>query len=444
MDQRRIAVVGGGVAGLGSAWLLSGRHDVTLFERNNYIGGHSHTVDAPAGADRTTPVDTGFIVYNERNYPHLTALFAHLDVPTRASDMSFAFSCAAEDVEYAGDNLNTLFAQRRNLARPRFWRMAADILRFNADARRQLKTGLPENLTLGAYLARLGVGRPFMEHYLLPMSAAIWSCPQAQMLAFPASRFLRFFQQHGLISLTNRPRWRTVVGGSREYVRRMTGQIGRIVSDAPVRRVVRGAAGVTLHGEDGPLGTFDEVVIATHADEALAMLKNPSTEERRVLGAFRYQPNEAVLHTDVSAMPRRRSVWASWNHLSDGFGANRPVAVTYWMNRLQGLETAEPLFVTLNPLSPPDPARVIRRMTYDHPVFDQAACRAQQLLPGLQGRDRLWFAGSYAGYGFHEDALASAVKVANALGVEAPWQTRPEPQPSPVALPVRPAAEAIP
>lgn len=444
MHQGRIAVIGGGIAGLGSAWLLARRYDVTLFERNDYIGGHSNTVDAPAGGGRSTPVDTGFIVYNEPNYPHLTALFDDLAVPTRASDMSFAFSCAAADVEYAGDNLNTLFAQRRNLLRPQFWRMARDILRFNADARRRLNAGLPESLTLGAYLHQLGVSRVFMEHYLLPMSAAIWSCPQAQMLAFPASRFLRFFEQHGLISLTNRPRWRTVEGGAREYVRRMTAQIGAVVSNTPVRRVARGTSGVTLYGDNGPLGRFDEVIVATHADEALAMLDAPTEAERRVLGAFRYQPNEAVLHTDTAAMPRRRGVWSSWNHMSDGFGADRPVAVTYWMNRLQGLTTKEPLFVTLNPLTPPDPARVIRRMSYDHPVFDQAACRAQQLLPEIQGRDGVWYAGSYAGYGFHEDALASAVHVAGALGVQAPWQKHRQPHSAPAALPVRRPAEALP
>ncbi|MBA1147804.1 FAD-dependent oxidoreductase [Ectothiorhodospiraceae bacterium WFHF3C12] len=431
MVQREIAVIGGGIAGLGSAWLLSRRYDVTLFERNDYIGGHSNTVDAPAGAGESTPVDTGFIVYNEPNYPHLSGLFRHLDVPTRASDMSFAFSCTEADVEYAGDNLNTLFAQRRNLLRPRFWRMAGDVLRFNADARRRLGAGMTEDLTLGAYLEGLGVSRAFMEHYLLPMSAAIWSCPQSRMLDFPAIRFLRFFEKHGLISLTNRPPWRTVRGGSREYVRRMTGGISRVVSDTPVRRVVRGAEGVTLHGEQGLLGRFDEVVVAAHADEALAMLEAPTEDERRVLGGFRYQPNEAVLHTDPAAMPRRRSVWSSWNHLSEGFDGNRPVAVTYWMNRLQGLETREPLFVTLNPLSPPDPAKVIRRMTYDHPVFDLAACNAQRLLPTIQGRDRIWFAGSYAGYGFHEDALASAVRVASALGVSAPWQQQPEPETAP-------------
>ena len=421
MESRNIAVVGSGVAGLGAAWLLSRRHSVTLFEAEPRLGGHSNTVECPT-AQGSIPVDTGFIVYNEPNYPQLKALFQTLNVPTRDSNMSFAFAATDIDLEYAGSGLGTLFAQRRNLVRPRFWGMVRDILRFNRAANQRLADGEGHRQTLGELLDELRMGEAFRRYYLLPMSAAIWSCPQDLMLRFPARSFLRFFHNHGLIQLNDRPQWRTVAGGSREYVNRLRESIHRVVSGCPVRAVTRTGQGVRLAGDHGELGTFDDVVMAAHADQALAMLDSPRPDEQRILGAFGYQDNDAWLHTDPALMPRRRSVWSSWNHLTarsaDG---TDPVSVTYWMNRLQSLDTDTDIFVSLNPLREPAPEHVVRQLSYAHPVFDQGAMTAQIELPAIQGRDRLWFCGSYHGYGFHEDAFASAVRVAEGLGVSAPW-----------------------
>lgn len=421
MEPRRIAVVGAGVAGIGAAWMLARKHDVTLFEANERLGGHSHTVecDLPEGP---VPVDTGFIVYNEPNYPQLSALFRHLAVPTQESNMSFAFAATDIDLEYAGSGLGTLFAQRRNLFRPRFLGMVRDILRFNRAANARLEAGTGHRQSLGELLDELGMGEAFRRYYLLPMSAAIWSCPQDVMLRFPARSFLRFFHNHGLIQLRDRPQWRTVTGGSREYIARMRDAIQRIETASPVRSIVRTASGVRLSGDHGELGDFDAVVVATHADQALGMLDGPSTAEQQVLGAFGYQDNAAWLHTDTALMPRRRAVWSSWNHLTtrraDGYD---PVSVTYWMNRLQNLATDTDVLVSLNPLEAPDPAHVIHRQTYAHPVFDQAAMTAQIDLPSIQGTDRIWYCGSYHGYGFHEDAFASAVRVAEQLGAPPAW-----------------------
>lgn len=430
MSQQHIAVIGGGVAGLGAAWLLSQRHRVTLFEANDYVGGHTHTLDCDT-RDGRVPVDTGFIVYNEPNYPNLKGLFEALSVATQPSDMSFAFAARNIDLEYAGDNLATLFAQRRNLLRPAFWRMTRDILRFNRLAHARLAGGLADEATLGELLDRWRLGEAFRRYYLLPMSAAIWSCPPDEILAFPGERFLRFFHNHGLIQLTDRPQWRTVVGGGREYVHRILPRLHETRTKSPVRRVERAPDGVRVHTDAGGAEAFDQVVIAAHADQALAMLDRPGFWETTLLGAFRYAANEAWLHGDTALMPRRRAVWASWNHITRNPGdGESPVSVTYWMNRLQSLPTTEDIFVSLNPQEPPGSERVYRHMHYDHPVFDRAAIRAQRLLPRIQGEGGVWYCGSYFGYGFHEDALASAVGVARALGTPIPWRDGvPAPEP---------------
>ncbi len=431
----RIAVVGGGVSGLGAAWLLSQRHDVTLFEANAYVGGHTNTVDAPGPDGSQIPIDTGFIVFNERNYPHLTGLLGTLGVATRESDMSFGFTDRRSGLEWAGDNLNTLFAQRRNLFNPRFLAMIRDILRFNRAGKRFLtdESG-PGNMSLGEFLDRIGTGEAVRRRYLLPMAAAIWSCPPETMLDFPAHRFLRFFDNHGLIDLSNRPVWQTVLHGGREYVRKMLPDVsGPVHTDTPVRRVCRRQDTVVLRGDQGELGEFDHVVIASHADQTLAMLEQPNAREAELLGSIRYQRNEAWLHRDRKLMPRSRRVWSSWNYLA---GNDQDHAcVSYWMNRLQHLPTTEDWFVTLNPPEPPAPETVSRRMTYDHPVFDTAAMQAQTRLHEVQGRDRVWFCGSYCGYGFHEDGLRSAVDVAAAFDIAPPWEDRYDPATAGTAQP---------
>lgn len=438
----RVAVVGSGAAGLGAAWALARRHETVLFEAAPRFGGHAHSVQLDCGP----AVDTGFIVYNEPNYPNLTQLFRHLGVATQPSEMSFAVSLDRGRFEYAGSALG-LFGQVSNLWRPAHWRMAADILRFFAEADRLVRAGALADLeggTLGAYLAARGYGRPFVEGHLLPMAAAIWSAPAREILAFPLASFLRFFANHGLLKRRGRPQWRTVTGGSQRYVERLLAELPRGAARAatPVRRLRRDALGVTLETAAGS-ERFDQVVLACHADQALRILgEQASPAERRLLGAFRYSDNEAVLHGDQRLMPRRRRLWASWNYLGEqGRDGAETVSVTYWMNRLQRLDPRRPLFVSLNPLRPPDPGLVEGRFRCAHPIFDQPALAAQRALPSIQGAAGLWFCGSYCGYGFHEDALASGLAVAAALGAPAPWQADPRSSAAPLATGLPIAAE---
>lgn len=421
-----IAVIGSGISGLASAWLLSKSYDVTLIERGDYIGGHTHTIEVADG-ERKIPVDTGFIVYNEPNYPLLTRLFQRLGVPTRDGDMSFSASIGPGRIEYSGDSLNTIFAQRRNLVSPAFLRMLADMLRFNRRCKRLLNGAGFDGLSLGEFLDRERLGPTFREHYLLPMAAAIWSCPTRTMMAFPAESLARFFDNHGLLNIIDRPLWRTVVGGSHAYVKRLLDDIGRerVLMDGAVA-VTRRDDGVQVQLRSGASPVFDKLVMACHADQALALLDQPSDIEARLLGPFRYQPNRTFLHSDTALMPKRRQVWAAWNYLAgdnaDG-GGERAVSVTYWMNRLQGLASERDYLVSLNPLREPAPEHIIADMVYEHPVFDGAAMAAQQDLHLLQGRDRIWYCGSYFGYGFHEDALRAATEVATLLGADTGWLT---------------------
>jgi len=425
----RVAVVGAGISGLSCAWLLSQRHEVQVFEADARLGGHSHTVDAPCGPLQV-PVDTGFIVYNEPAYPNLSALFRHLDVPTRASDMSFAVSLRDGALEYAGTDLNGLFAQRANLVRPRFWSMLRDLLRFYREAPRD--AAQCGDLPLEAYLDLRGYGRAFRDDHLYPMGAAIWSSSAADIGRYPVAAFVRFCENHGLLKIAGRPVWRTVDGGSREYVKRLTqGFADRIHRDEPVIAVAREADGVRLRTRRGAwTPAFDHVVLASHADQSLRMLTAPSDAERRLLGAFPYTRNLAVLHRDPALMPRRRAVWSSWNYLAGaGPGVSPgevPPTVTYWMNRLQPHlpqgRSAAPLFVSLNPSTAPRPEHLIRTDVYEHPRFDAGAIAAQRELWSLQGRQRTWFCGAYFGSGFHEDGLQAGLAVAEALGgVRRPW-----------------------
>jgi predicted NAD/FAD-binding protein len=412
-----IAIIGSGISGLSAAWLLSKRHRVTLFEADERIGGHSHTVEAGG-----VPVDTGFIVYNEKTYPNLTAMFSHLDVPTRPTEMTLGISLDRGRLEYSGTGFGGLFAQKRNLLRPRFWSMLGDIVRFYRRAPRDLATLGEESL--GAYLDRGRYGAAFRDDHLYPMAAAIWSTPAADIPAYPAAAFIRFCQNHGLLKLGQRPVWRTVEGGSRVYVKRLTASFAeRIVSGRPVRAIHRFPGWVEIESGTDERTHFDHVVIATHADQALRLLSDADAEERAILGAFGYRANEAVLHSDASLMPKRRTVWSSWNYASEASDAAPALSVTYWMNRLQGIDDATPLFVTLNPIHAPDPALVIRRDLYDHPVFDAAAGAAQAKLWSLQGVRNSWFCGAYFGAGFHEDGLQAGLAVAEQLGgVRRPWR----------------------
>jgi len=406
---------------MSATWLLNHRHDVTVYERAPRLGGHSNTVEVDT-ASGTIPVDTGFIVYNPLNYPNLTALFDHLGVATKPSDMSFGVSLAGGRLEYAGGNLAGLFAQKRNLLRPRFWSMLRDLLRFYREAPEATATLTDPHITLGNYLRRGGYGTAFIHDHLLPMAAAIWSAPPDAMLDYPAAAFIQFHANHGLLQLSDRPQWRTVEGGSRAYVDRLTASFAdRIRLDCGALSVCRDTQGPMVRDASGNEERFDHVVLATHADQALALLGDADESERAVLGAFRYSRNLAVLHTDARFMPKRRAAWSSWNFLGEESSAGN-LSVTYWMNRLQSIAGATDLFVTLNPPRPPRAGTLLRSEIYEHPMFDTSAMLAQSQLWSLQGLRGTWFCGAYFGAGFHEDGLQAGLAVAEALGgMRRPW-----------------------
>jgi predicted NAD/FAD-binding protein len=419
--NQKIAVVGSGISGLTVAWLLSRqRHAVTLFEAQDWLGGHTHTVDLELDGI-VAPVDTGFLVFNERTYPNLIALFRQLGVDSAPSEMSFSVSLPDAGIEWAGSSLATLFAQKANLMRPRFWSMVRDILRFNREAVELLGRGVPESLSLGGFLEQRRYSVAFRDWYLLPMAAAIWSCPTRQMMQYPCATFLRFCHNHGLLQLSDRPQWRTVVGGGREYVRRMAADVPDVRIGTRVEQVTRVKDGVELRSPDG-IERFDQVVLACHSDQALRLLADASADERRVLANIRYQPNRIVLHTDTSFMPRARAAWSSWNYVSQAQDPDtRPVSLSYWLNRLQPLPFRTHVIETLNPHREPRCEHVLARFEYSHPVFDAPALRAQAQLAGIQGRRRTWFCGAWCGYGFHEDGLRAGLEVARLLGAPAPW-----------------------
>ncbi len=431
-DRPKIAIVGTGISGMAAAWLLSQRHDVTVYERAERIGGHSNTVDArlPHG---TVAVDTGFIVYNEHTYPNLTALFDHLGVPSEASEMSLGISLDRGALEYAGDSLATVFAQKRNLASPRFWSMLRDLVRFYRDAPADMKR-LGPRATLGDYLTIGNYGAAFRDDHLLPMAAAIWSAPPRAMLDYPAAAFIRFQENHGLLKLKDRPIWRTVRGGSRSYVERLTASYAdRIRLNQDIVSIRRNPNGVEIDTADGDTQRYDDVVMATHADQALKLLADAGRDERALFTPFRYSRNLAVLHCDEGLMPRRRKVWSSWNYIgertpSDESGnAAGGVTVSYWMNRLQNLDCETQLFVTLNPPRPPHAGTIFHSEIYEHPILDTGALEAQRKLWSLQGQNRTWFCGAYFGAGFHEDGLQSGLAVAEQLGgVRRPWRVENE------------------
>lgn len=422
INRQRIAVVGAGISGLASAWLLSRRYDVTLFEAGNYLGGHTNTVDVTVDGF-THPVDTGFLVFNERTYPNLIAMFALLGVDSVATEMSFAVSLRKPELEWAGSNLATVFGQKRNLLRPAFWRMLGDILRFNRESTAWLLTHPGDSRSLGEFLDAGGYSREFADWYLLPMAAAIWSCPTGQMRAMPLGPFVRFCNNHGLLQIFDRPAWRTVSGGARTYVRKLAEQLDDVRVACPVSAVTREAGGLRVTHARGS-DHYDQVVMACHSDQSLAILGYTASDaQREVLAAIRYQPNRAILHTDPALLPRQRSLWSAWNYFAgEGAPGEQPVGVSYLINKLQPLPFSTPVVVTLNPVSEPAPDKILAEFDYAHPVFDAAAIAAQERLPEVQGENGIWLAGAWGSYGFHEDGLKSALRVANALGVQAPWQ----------------------
>lgn len=437
-----IAVIGSGISGLACAWLLNQQHQVTLFEKDDRPGGHSNTVSLSLPDSDSVQVDTGFIVYNPVNYPNLVEFLRHLGVDTHATEMSFSVSADQGRLEYSGSGVNGLFAQRRNLFRPEFWKMIRDLLHFYRHSETFASDPATRDLSLGELLSRQGYSRAFVHQHLIPMGAAIWSTPAEQMLAYPALTFLRFCQNHGLVQLADRPQWRSLVGGSQSYVNKVLDSLKQPIRlNRHIHRIHRQQNQVILEDLHGGRQVFDHVVLACHADQALTLLAEPSPDEQRLLRLFPYQRNRAILHSDPNLMPRRKRAWASWNYLAQSDQAgDAQVSVSYWMNRLQQLNTSQPLFVTLNPMQEPKAQQIHRSFLYDHPVFSLASIDAQTRLWELQGVRNTWFCGAWFGYGFHEDGLQSGLAVAEALGgVMRPWQlenpnsrihVQPRPRPS--------------
>ena len=422
----RVAIIGSGISGLAAAHHLREHMDVTLYEATDYFGGHTHTVDitlpTPKGP-QTWGVDTGFLVFNERTYPELISLLGELNVATAKSDMSFSVRVpqarsATDVLEWSGNNLATVFAQKRNLISPRFWGMLADLLRFNRLCTRLAAEGVDAELSepLEDFLNRHRFGQAFRDWYFLPMLGCIWSCPTDQMLKFPVATMIRFCHNHGLLQVNNRPQWHTVVGGARHYVDKIIAELADARLKTPVRSVERNAAGVMIH-TDKSSERFDHVVLATHSDQALAMLAQPTASEAQVLGAIKYQPNLAVLHTDTSVLPANPSTWAAWNYerAADTHKESSRVCLHYLLNKLQPLPFEQHIVESLNPVRPIARHQVLAEFEYSHPVFDMAAIAAQKRIPELQGEQHTWYCGAWTGYGFHEDGLKSGLAAAQAL-----------------------------
>jgi len=416
----KIAVVGAGVAGIVAAHLLQRRHNVSLFEKNTYVGGHTNTIVIKDGPDAGAAVDTGFIVLNDQTYPTFNRFLKQLGVKVQNSNMSFGYHCENSGLQYAGTDLNGLFAQRSNFFRPDFLRMLKDIRDFSKSAKTALRENHLNGDTLAEYVTAGGYSSGFTEHYLAPMSAAIWSTPPDKIMEFPCEPFIRFFDNHGLLSFKDRPQWQTVVGGSHAYVNEFRRLFkGDMITGADISAVERLDSGVVIRMKDGSQQNFDRVVIATHADQALRLLQDPAPEERDLLGVWQYQKNHTVLHNDASVMPSNRRAWASWNYRREqGQDEESQISVSYHMNRLQGLQIQRQYFVTLNrPVAYADDS-IIYEIPYTHPVYTKAAMASQAKLPVLNGVRNTYFCGSYFGYGFHEDAVRSAVAVAKHFGID--------------------------
>ncbi len=416
----KIGVIGAGISGLSAAWLLSKKHEVHLFESENRLGGHAHTYSVKEGAS-TVPVDTGFLVYNELTYPNLTSFFKALNVETVDSEMSLSIQVSDRNLEWSGTDLNSIFGQRSNLLKPNFYRMLIEIMRFGREAEHNLMLSARHAWTLGELLANRRFSKRFLTDYLLPVGAAIWSTPEFKILDFPASTFLTFFMNHKLLQVNNRPIWKTVKNGSIQYVQKVAAEIPHIHLSSEVVEVERIGGKVNVKTNSGTF-EFDRVIMATHAPITMNLLKLQSDQEKKTLSAFKYEANRTVLHTDSSLMPQNQRCWSAWNvYGRTNLQAESKVSLTYYINRLQPLPSANNYFVTLNPNNEIDCA--IKQFSYSHPLFDQNAIRAQRELASIQGNGGVYFAGAWSRYGFHEDGLLSAVKVAQLFNVEIPWQT---------------------
>lgn len=418
-QKLNIAVIGGGISGITTAYLLQRKHHVTLFEKNDYVGGHTNTITIGQGADAGTPVDTGFIVLNKKTYPNFLRFLDQLDVSISPTDMSFGYHCRETGLSYASSDLNTLFAQRKNILSPSYWRFMVGMMRFIRSARSDYHAGRLENITLGDYLQRNGYGKDVIRRFVIPMAAAIWSASDIDMMAFPMRSFAQFYNNHGLLAVSGHPPWFTVSGGSCTYVKKFLEQFsGTVLPNCPVHSVRSDHEKAVVRTAGGDDQIFDRVVIAAHADEALAMLADPTTDEKRLLSPWRYSRNRTVLHTDESLMPPVKRAWASWNYIRESYSKDdAPVTVTYHMNRLQRLRTARQYFVSLNPGRPIQKSAIIAEFGYTHPTYSFDAFASQRELPALNSHGKRYFCGSYFGYGFHEDGVVSAVAVAKHFGI---------------------------
>ena len=415
-----IAVIGGGVAGITAAFLLQNRHHVTLYEKNDYVGGHTHTVTIPSGPDRGLCVDTGFIVMNDRTYPLFSRFLSRLNVKTSETDMSFSYYCKSTGLQYGSGSLNSIMAQRKNMANPGYWKFLIDIIRFFRRVRQDLRNHKLKGITLDEFIRKNQFSSRFRDQYLLPMAAAVWSASDRDIKGFPMEAFARFYDNHGLLTVMDHPQWYVVTGGSQTYVTAFLNQFpGTVQAGSPVRSVRRTNSGIRLTLADGTRKPFDAVVMAVHADQALGLLEDPSGKEQRLLSPWRYSTNTVVLHTDTSLLPPNRRARASWNTVrEEGHQGEWPITLTYDMTRLQKLNTKTTYCVTLNPFQPVPKAHLLETMVYTHPVFDFNAMNTQARLNELNGQQNTWFCGSYFGYGFHEDAVRSAVQVGRRFGVE--------------------------
>lgn len=420
VQRQRIAIIGSGISGLTAAYFLNHQHEVVLYEANSYLGGHTNTVDINVDG-KTLAVDTGFLVFNDLTYPNLIAFFNELDVASYESDMSFGVSVNGGALEWAGTNLDTVFAQRKNLLSLSFLMMLRDILRFNRSAQHYLHLAENTNWTLSELLKNEGYGEAFCNHYLVPMAAAIWSSSPQDILRFPAQTFLRFCLNHALLQVNNRPKWRTVQGGAREYVKKIEVTLNDVRLNSPVLSVSRSDSSVTVHTKDST-EHFDQVIFATHAPDTITMLSDITAEETQILASARYQANVAYLHTDEKLLPINKKVWSAWNYLSgESVNDKQPVCVSYLLNQLQNLDTKKAVIVTLNPTNDPSADHILAKFSYDHPIFDQAAIDSQKNIASIQGIKNTWFAGAWTGYGFHEDGLKSALRVLKQFNAAPEW-----------------------